>query len=245
MNKKLSNYMSGIVMFLCIVMGDVAVCASQQEQSGMPKKAGVLKMNPQLTDDMLDVIKRYFTSNEVEWWVRDLSASYPFLDGKRLVWVIDGDTNRSLLLLQQSKEKWLKLNEEKSSLPVLGDLLRVMHDEISSKKDNIEHFSKLIMELYEEPRGYVCSPDFLEKQSAVLNSFILKDSLGVDELKKSCMTPDYLTGKGNWHLVFNVINVRGSIQKWHVSGNLNPFSIEDIKRTIIHPNDTFYYPDEF
>ena len=201
-------------------------------------------MDTKLTDELRRLISSSFKSPESEWWVRDLSKSYKFFEDEQLVWIIDGETNESLLFYRQLGKEWSRLNDEKTGVPVINKILLNKPNRAPSPKNNTEQFAKLLMEWVQEPRGYVCSPSFLKEKSTEIKSYLVKGSAGIDELKRICITPEYLASGDNWILKFNVLDVNGSIQQWRVSGKTSVFGIEKIYRESIYPNGTFYYPDE-
>ena len=198
-----------------------------------------------LTTELKSVISNYFVSPEREWWIRDLSNSYKWLDGQELLWVIDGETDASLLLYKVPRGGWARLNDPKAGLRIISDILRARPERTAFPKRNTEQFAHLMMEWLQEPRGYVCSPSFLTEQSAVLNTFLVKGSAGMEDLRKVCVHPTYSETGNRWTVQFNVLNAKGSIKKWMVSGSISEFEVDQVNQEVIYSDGTFYYPNEF
>lgn len=240
-----NRILAGLTVMLSMVMTGMEKGIAKEEPVKSESNMRNPKMATQLSEDLARAISGYFKSPEREWWIRDLSHSYKWFEVEQLFWIIDGDTNESLLLYKEPGSKWQRLNHEKTGLPVISKILRDKSSRTPSPKNSTEPFAKLMMEWIQEPRGYVCSPSFLKEQSPVIGSFLVKGSAGLEDLKSVCVSPTYSESDGRWNVQFNVLDVDGSIQRWIVGGKFSGFEIDKVTREPIFPKGTFFYPNEF
>lgn len=232
------RYLVGVALVLGLGLTNAALLQSETQKRGSI-------MVTDLTKELKSMISGYFKSPEQEWWIRDLSDSYKWLDGQELLWIIDGATDESILLYRTSRQGWVKLNDLSSGLPIINDILRSKQERTAFPKNSTEQFAKLMMEWIQEPRGYVCSPAFLMEQAAVLSTFLIKGSAGLDVLRKVCVTPLYSETGNRWTVQFNVLDAKGSIKRWTVGGAISEFGVDKVNKEILYQNGTFFYPNEF
>lgn len=180
------------------------------------------------------------------WWLREISQSYPWLKNVNIYWVIDEDTGESAIISHTiTTDKWKALNHPKG-IQEISELIRKQLDGILWKnKLSILDFSTLLMEWYKTPQGYICSDTFLQEQEDVIESFLNGVDKNITSLVNSCMTPIYKENKkGEWSILFNALNKDGGIDRWNVLGVIINFDIKKIEITEVKPIGSFYYPDE-
>jgi len=203
-------------------------------------------MDEKLPEGLENTVKKVLSSPSDVWWTRNLSESYPWLKGKSLFWIIDGETGESVVALQNDSKTWDILNSP-SSLKILSNLLHDHINQIVSSKVDMLKIADVIRELYQDPRGHICDQEFIRynEEMGLLGSFIINDKNDQAKLKSFCKNPDYHSDDNkNWVLDFNVLNRHGGIDTWKVVGYSTPFSIESINIDSILPDNSFYYPDE-
>lgn len=180
------------------------------------------------------------------WWLRNLSNSYDWMQSRNLLWMIDGKTDQSAVVVELDGGEWRCLNQEGGHATV-GHLLKEGIGDFAPRRMGAHDFALALVELLQDPRVYVCDPQFIAKQERVLHSFIIDKAHGEDELRSICSEPVRLTGADErlWKLHFRVLNRDGGIDRWTAEGRNEPFTIERVEVTPQMPSDSFYYPDEF
>ena len=187
-------------------------------------------MNNQMPSSLRHAAEEILGPARGRWWIRDLSQSYSWLKGRELYWLIDGETDSSAILLRVGSDRWRCLNRP-TGLSVISETIRESIGDVPSDQLPILRLCELLMEWYDDPRGYVCSPAFLQEESEVLSTFEGRES--VDSLRSVCTEPQFVAHDDRtWRLSFNALNKQGGVDRWSIRGRHGDFDIEKIR---IHP----------
>ncbi|MCK4857940.1 MAG: hypothetical protein KAT58_08235 [candidate division Zixibacteria bacterium] len=180
---------------------------------------------------------------EEEWWIRELTDSYPWLHGEEIYWIIDSESNSAMVLKGLAGEYECLNRPDKAGR--IGEVIAVNLGEVPSESLNVLDMARLLMEWYRDPRGHIANPEFLESERDVLDTWMMGTETDINVLRTSCVPVTFTNNDdGTWLLVFNALNRLGGVEKWTVSGKSGEFEITAIEIEILKENGTFYYPDE-
>ena len=185
--------------------------------------------------------ERFLDSTPDDWWLRDLTDSYDLPAGVRMAWVIDEESDESLILVSRDDGSWERTNTDGSNTTISA-LLASSFDDNSPKPLEL---AKHLLEWRQDPRGIVLSQSFLRENIDDLESFTLDDNNKVDELKSLCHDPVVTKESSMWLIEFKALDRQGAISHWQVRGVEDTFEIAAITINKVHPAETFYYPFEF
>lgn len=177
-----------------------------------------------------------------EWWIRDLSKSYSWLRGGETYWVIGGEFG-SAVIFQTPDEEYHCLSCPEG-WPIISDQLRAAFGSKPWLELGTEVLAQLIAELTRDPRVRLASPEFLERQQPVLDTWLMGDESDPAALADLCTPPDFAEQGDRWELRFNVLDHEGAAERWTVSGLSAPFQIDNVEVNELRPKGTFSYPDE-
>lgn len=199
-----------------------------------------------LSNNLKKTAEKLLGKYHEDWWVRDLTNSYPWLKGNEIYWIVDGDSGKSVMIINDNNDEWICLNCPEGINPIS----KIINIYLGGSKwiDFLStyEFCRLLMELYKNPQGYICSNRFLQEEEEVLDTFLGGSEATLDALRSSCIEPKYeLSGEGKWHLQYNILNENGGIDQWDVLGNYIKFEIISINIKPILPNGSYYFPDEY
>lgn len=197
-----------------------------------------------MPDDLQQLIVKTLDSPESDWWKRNLTNSYKWLRTEEIYWIIDSDTNKSVMAIKLSDGTYKCLNCP-TGIPVISSIIAANLGKTPVKKLGVEDFARLLMEWHSDPRGYVATPQFFEKKQSTLDSWLMGKETNPQALRDVCVEPVFVSeGVGSWSLVYNVINRHGGVERWTVKGKAGNFEIQTIDIKSLKENGTFYYPDE-
>jgi hypothetical protein len=180
---------------------------------------------------------------EDEWWIRDLTDSYPWLDCESMYWIIDTH-DESAIILGHGEGKYECLNLPAQARRI-GEIIAASLGSVPSEEMDAEGLAKLLTEWYRDPRGRLATPEFLEQEKQLLESWVVGTDETLGSLKGVCGPIQYdVFDEGNWLLLFNFINRKGGVEQWRVAGESDPFEINDIRIEMIKPEGSFFYPEE-
>ncbi len=200
-------------------------------------------MPTSIPDGLKRAVADQISPPENEWWIRDLTESYPWLRNAKIYWIIDSKSN-SGIVLKDASGSYECLNCPGSESRI-GDVIAANLGEVPSETLSVTKLAQLLMEWYQDPRGYVATPEFLDDQEAVLDSWLMGSEKDHKVLRASCVSPAYTTMEDSgWVLIFNAINRHGGVEEWTVRGKSERFEIKSIKIRMLKDNGTFYYPEE-
>ncbi|MCU0840965.1 MAG: hypothetical protein MUC79_04480 [Thiobacillaceae bacterium] len=199
--------------------------------------------NVQLDRQVIECASERINPPTADWWVRDLSHSYPWLKVDRLLWIIDSKTDASALVLRQGGS-CACLNGDRG-VEAISRLLSSATVGIKPGQLSAEQLATTIMEWSSDPRGYVLSPDFWAKKQGQLQNWMRGRITDPENLRQMCIAP-WLDRRsdGSWTLKFNAINRFGGVEHWIVKGSSEPFAVTSIDHGVIQENGSYYFPDE-
>jgi hypothetical protein len=183
-------------------------------------------------------------SEEEDWWVRELTDTYKWLANDKIYWIIESDTDRSVLADLKPDNSCACLNCP-DGLPIISNIIATNLGSDAIEKLGTDNFSLLLAEWHSDPRCYIATPRFFEKKQNEINDWLLGTEPDPQVLRDACVEPTLSRDpNGTWTLVYNVINRRGGIEQYTVQGTSGSFEIRSIDVKSLKEDGTFYYPDE-
>lgn len=182
-------------------------------------------------------------STKDEWWIRDLTDSYPWLTEAQVLWVIDTVSDLSAVVLGESDGTFSPLNVP-DALPVISRVLAQAFPEGPMPRLGDQKFATLLMQWHLEPRGYVLSPAFYARKQNELDSWLMGTEKNAESLRALCVPLQFQSQENGWTFAFNVIDKDGGVGQREFAGTSRPFYILTSSAKAIKAEGTFYYPDE-
>lgn len=196
----------------------------------------------ELPEELRSVAGQLLNSDAAHWWVRDVSKSFGSFDVEALYWIIDSE-DKSIVVALRHDGSFASLAGAKA-LPLVSELIRKTFGAEPWLSIGAETLGKTIMAWYSDPRSYLTTPAFFEKQRAVLMSWLTGREKDPRVLQQVCREPILTSVGERWTLDFNAINRRGGIENWVARGTGNPFTITDVNVSVIKEDGSFNFPDE-
>ena len=196
----------------------------------------------QLPEKLRLIAFQHLNADDRRWWVRDVTASYGKLEVERLFWIIDSEDHSITLAQCRNGEFYLLSGPQ--GLALSSELLVKAYGNEPWRTLGVEKLGKIIMSWHSDPRAYIATESFFQKQRPVLKSWLTKREKDASALLSVCRDP-ILTQDGiHWNLDFNAINRRGGVEHWIIKGDATNFMIKDVTITTVKPDGTFNFPDE-
>lgn len=201
-------------------------------------------MQDSMPDELKELVAKTLDSDESDWWKRTLTNSYKWLRCEELYWIIDSETDKSVMAVKLADGTYKCLNCP-TGIPVISSVIADNLGKTPVRQIGVEEFARLLMEWHSDPRGDVATPQFFEKQEPEIEDWLMGTETDPQALRSICVEPVYTPeGFGSWSLVYNVINRYGGAERWTVKGKTGNFEIESIDIKSLKENGTFYYPYE-
>ena len=178
------------------------------------------------------------------WWIRDLTDSYPWIETANIFWVI-GEEHGSAMIAEDAPGRFRVLSDPDG----LDLIARLLGDNLGAEPVATlgpEAFCKVIVEWYQDPRGYLAIPSFVTDQAVVLDTWLMGSETSPEALIGTCQDividrpPD-----GPMTLSFSVFTHDGGVDRWSVVAQETPFRLDAVRIEPVAPEGTFSYPDEF
>ena len=192
-------------------------------------------------DGLQEVAEGVLDPDPSEWWVRDVTDSYPVTGIDRMYWIIDGE-DRSVVLVQRGER--IQRVSGRDGIQLLGPLLAPTAEGNSDPESLPRRLAALLIAWYDDPRGYVLDEAFFRKQAPVLDSWLAHSEQSVDELRRLRREAEWARHEGGWRLDFRAIDRHGGVADWDARGWTQPFTVTSVERMTVCPEGTFYFPDE-
>jgi hypothetical protein len=197
---------------------------------------------PPLPENMRAIAMKRLSNDAAHWWIRDVTNSYGKLDAELLYWIIDGNDNSIIVVLDRNKNAFALTGRE--GLGIASDLLGKAYGGEPWQIVGVANFAKTIMAWHSDPRSHVTTPAFFNKQKPVLQSWLSGREKDARALQQVCREPFFTHDSGRWTLDFNAINRRGGIERWIVHGESGNFRITEVSVSTVRTDGTFYFPEE-
>ena len=240
LNKAFADRVIVLWALLWFLPNDCLVSASNPKQLLFERGE---TMQRDLTSDLKKAALEKVDPPEDEWWVRDITDSYPWLGEAKLFWIIDSK-GQSAMIIGHPDESYECLNQP-SKTSRIGEIIRAKLGEVPSEKMSVKNMARLITQWHREPRGHIADQSFLDKNRPVLDSWLTSNAQSVSEIESVCFPVQYkASANGRWSLLFNYLNHEGGVDQWVIKGTQDEFSIETINISEVRPQGTFFYPDE-
>jgi hypothetical protein len=232
---------AGIALVFSLFFGKQCATIGEWHKSN---KVSEVKMQDLMPDELKQLIIKTLNSPEDSWWKRNLTNSYKWLRTEEIYWIIDSETDKSLMAIKNSDGSYKCLNCP-GGIPVISSIIEVNLGKDPIDKLGVENFARLLMEWHSDPRGYVATLQFFEKKQSTLDSWLMGKETNPQALRDICIEPIFKQEEdGRWSLAFNLINRYGGVEQWTVKGKSRNFEIQSIDIKSLKENGTFYYPDE-
>lgn len=202
-------------------------------------------MEESLPDEVKDLAVQVLGSSEDDWWVRDLTDTYKWLGGEKVFWVIESDTDRSMMAVLSADKTSDCLNCSDDSVSAISRIIRTNLGDKAIERLGVEGFARLLAEWRSDPRCYLATPRFFEVKQDEINDWLLGTEHDPQALRDICVEPAINKDlRGNWTIAYNVIDRFGGVDRWSVKGASDDFVIQAIDISTVKEKGSFYYPDE-
>jgi hypothetical protein len=173
---------------------------------------------------------------------RDFSNSYPWMNNPELFCSFDHKSDKAYVVYRDEEKNWLQLNNEANHKKLFQMMsAAVSFYDFQSKKD-LRQFSEALYQLSDDPRKEILDDTFLQRNGAILFSYLKAGGKSEMELRQAC-SPLMVVKKGMGYTVnFNLLNSNGSVSKWTV---LVENTIQSIHISQIHEPGSYYFPNEY
>ena len=181
-------------------------------------------------------------ANPGEVWSRDWTKPVGIIEAKKVIWVVDSDDGKSLVVVSFDGENWHSFNNP-ANLGLVNRGLRMPGPEARNPEYKFQH---MLIAILHDPRILICGSWYIEQSEDVLEAYVRTDENDVNLLRDICKKdPEFQLRSSDWSSTVRIMDYTGTIKDVKMTGRLNPLTISGFSITDISAKGDFFFADLF